>query len=256
MTTTTESRGARAARQAPVEEGGRQRLDRLGAGVLRLLHLRHRGVADLSADLLPLGRPHGRHRRVAGDLRRRLRRAADRRLRPRPLGRHPRPQDRADPVHVPHGLLDDGRRAAADLPAGRRAGPGAARRPAPDPGLRGRRRDLRRQLDDPRARAVRPARLLRQLHPAGRAGRPDPGRRGLPAARPLHADGGVQLLGLADSVPAQLRRHRRRLHHPPRGRRDARLRRGGRARRRPEGADRPGLHQTAGGTCCASSAWR
>ena len=37
---------------------------------------------------------------------------------------------------------------------------------------------------------------------------------------------GLQQLGLAHSVPAQLRRHRRRLHHPPRGRRDAGLRRG------------------------------
>ena len=38
-------------------------------------------------------------------------------------------------------------------------------------------------LDDPRTRAVRPARLLRQLHPAGRAGRADPRRRRVPAAR-------------------------------------------------------------------------
>ena len=42
----------------------------------------------------PIGQPHDRHRRVARDLRRRLRRAADRRLRARPLGRHPRPQAR------------------------------------------------------------------------------------------------------------------------------------------------------------------
>ena len=56
---------------------------------------------------------------------------------------------------------------------------------APDPGLRRRRRDLRRQLDDPRARAVRPPRLLRQLHPAGRAGRADPRGGRLPAARAL-----------------------------------------------------------------------
>ena len=113
---------------------------------------------------------------------------------------------------------------------------------APDPGLRGGRRDLRRQLDDPRARAVRPARLLRQLHAAGRAGRPDPRRRGVPAARALHAHGGLQLLGLAHSVPAQLHRHRRRLHHPPRSRRDAGLRRRRRAGRGAEGADHPG-HQ-------------
>ena len=60
----------------PVAQSGRQRLDRLGARVLRLLHLRHRGVADLSADLLSEGRPDGRHRRVARDLRRGLCRAA------------------------------------------------------------------------------------------------------------------------------------------------------------------------------------
>ena len=41
----------------------------------------------------PSDEPDGRDHRLAGDLRRRLRRPADRRLRPRPLGRHPRPQD-------------------------------------------------------------------------------------------------------------------------------------------------------------------
>ena len=46
---------------APDQEGHCQRLDRLGAGVLRLLHLRHRGVADLPADLLP-ARPTPRSR--------------------------------------------------------------------------------------------------------------------------------------------------------------------------------------------------
>ena len=205
----------------------------------------------------PSGESHGRHRRLARDLRRRLRRATDRRLRARPLGRHARPQERADPVHVPDGLLDHGGRRAADLPAGRAARAGAARHPAPDPGLRGGRRDLRRQLDDPRARAVRPARLLRQLHPAGRAGRPDPGRGGVPAARRLHARGGVQLLGLAHPVPAQLRRHHRRLHHPPRGRRDAGLRRGGRSTARCRKAPIvEAFKQQLAATCCASSAWR
>jgi hypothetical protein len=53
----------------------------------------------------------------------------------------------------------------------------------PDPGLRGRGRDLGRELDDPRARARSAARVLRELHAAGRAGGPDPGRRGIPAAR-------------------------------------------------------------------------
>ncbi len=45
------------------------------------------------------------------------------------------------------------------------------------------------------------------------------------------------------------------LHHPPRGRGNARLRRRGRARRGSEGADHPGRSRTAGGTCCGSCAW-
>ena len=48
---------ARAVRPPPDQEGRRERLDRLGARVLRLLHLCDRRVADLSADLLPLGKP-------------------------------------------------------------------------------------------------------------------------------------------------------------------------------------------------------
>ena len=43
----------------------------------------------------------------------------------------------------------------------------SARRPAADPGLCGRRRDLRRKLHDPRARALRTARLFRELHLQG-----------------------------------------------------------------------------------------
>ena len=116
--------------------------------------------------------------------------------------------------------------------AGRPARAGAPRHPAPDPGLRRRRRDLRRLVDDPRARAVRTPRLLRQLHAAGRAGRPDPRRRGLPAAGALHARRGLQQLGLAHPVPAQLRRDHRRLDHPPRGRRDPGLQGGGQPQRR------------------------
>ena len=143
---------------------------------------------------------------------------------------------RAAGLHVPDGLLDDGRRRSADLPAGRPARAGAAGRPAPDPGLRGRRRDLRRQFDDPGARAVRAARLFRQLLAAGRAGGADPRRGGVPAARAFHADGGVQCLGLAGAVPAERLRHPRRLHHSPRGRRNAGLRRRGPARR---GAEAP-----------------
>ena len=224
----------RAGRKAPVEEGRRQRLDRLGARILRLLHLRDRRRADLPADLLPLGEPARRDHRLARHLRRRLRRPPDRRLRARPLGRHPRPQAGADPLHVPDGLLDPRRRVPAHLPAGRPARAGAPRHPAPDPGLCRRRRDLRRLVDDPRARAVRTPRLLRQLHAAGRAGRPDPRRRGLPAAGALHARGGLQQLGLAHPVPAQLRRDHRRLDHPPRGRRDPGLQGGRQPQRRAE----------------------
>ena len=55
------------------------------------------------------------------------------------------------------------------------------------------------ELDDPRARAVRTPRLLRQLHAAGRAGRPDPRRRGLPAAGALHARRGLHAAGAGAS---------------------------------------------------------
>src|ERR1700727_795682 len=48
-------------------------------------------------------------------------------------------------------------------------------------GLCGRRRNLRRKLHDPRARALRAARLFRELHSAGCAGRPDSRRRCLSA---------------------------------------------------------------------------
>ena len=144
------------------------------------------------------------------------------------------------------GISTMARRPAADLQPGRPAGAGAPRHPAAGPGLRGRRRDLGRELDDPRARALRPARLLRQLHAAGRAGRADPRRRGLPAAGALHARHGLQQLGLAHPVPAQLLRHHRRLDHPPRGRRDAGLQGGGRAQRRAALAGDRGLpHQLA-----------
>ena len=42
--------------------------------------------------------------------------------------------------------------------------------------------------------------------------------------------GAFNCVGLAHSVPAELRRHRRRLHHPPRSRRDPGLRRGSASR--------------------------
>ena len=123
---------------------------------------------------------------------------------------------------------------------GRRLGADPAGGPAADPGLRGRRRDLRRQRDDPRALAVRRRGYFAQLHPAGRAGRPDHRRRRLPAAVRDHVDGGLPVLGLADPVPAQRARGRRRLHHPAQGRRDPGVPGGGRARRGARGADRPG----------------
>ena len=51
----------------------------------------------------PSSQSDRRHRRVARDLRRRLRRPADRRVRARPLGRHARPQERAARLPVPDG---------------------------------------------------------------------------------------------------------------------------------------------------------
>ena len=135
-------------------------------------------------------------------------------------------------------------------------GAGASGRAAADPGFCGRRRDLRRKLDDARACALWPARLLCELHAAGRAGRTDPRSGGIPSARDLHAEGRFHRLGLAHPVPAELRRHRRRLPHPPRGRGDAGVRRGERGRRGAESADRPGLQDQLGTTCCGSSAWR
>ena len=145
--------------------------------------------------------------------------------------------------------------AAADLRAGRHPRPGPARHLPPHPGLRGGGRDRRRQFDDPRARTVRPARLLRQLHPAGRAGRPDHGRGGLPAARGLHARGARSTPGAgasrscsasSSSSPAtsSARRSTRRPRSPKRAS-TARCR-----RRRSSKRSRP-----AGPTCCGSSAW-
>ena len=62
------------------------------------------------------------------------------------------------------------------------AGSGAARHPAPHPGLCGRGGDLRRQFDDSRTCTVRPARLLCKLYPPRGAGRAAPGGSGVPAA--------------------------------------------------------------------------
>ncbi len=136
----------------------------------------------------------------------------------------------------PDGPLDHGGRAASDLSAGRGLGAGSARGPAPDPGFCGRGRDFGRELDDSRTRAVRTARLFRELHPAGRAGRADPGGGGLSAVELWAVERGLRRLGMARAVPAQRSRADRRLYHPARGRGDARVRRRAGARRRAEGA--------------------
>ncbi len=140
--------------------------------------------------------------------------------------------------------------------SGRLSRAGAARHPAPDPGLRGGRRDLRRQFDDPGARAVRPPRLLRQLHPPGRAGRADLRSRDLPAARGLHAARRVLLAGAgafpscsasSSSSPATSSAARsRRRPLSPRRERTAKCRRRRSFRR----------SSSAGETCCGSSACR
>ncbi len=154
------------------------------------------------------------------------------------------------------GILHHGRRRAADLPAGRHPRSGPAGAAAPHPGICGCRRNLGSELDDPRACAVRPPRLFCQLLAARRAGGADPGSSGVSAARVLPAGGAVQRLGMARSLPAQCRRHHRGLHHPPRGRRDTGVRRGGRARRRAEKARSSRPSGITGRTCCGSSAWR
>ena len=77
----------------------------------------------------------------------------------------------------------------------------------------------------------------------------------LPLSYALSA-GRLRDLGLARSLPAQRGRAHRRLHHPPRSRGDAGLRRGERhgatCRRRRSSRRSP----ITAPTCCASSAWR
>ncbi len=193
-----------------------------------------------------------RHRRVARDLRGRLRRAADRRVRARPLGRPPRPQKRAARLPVPDGRLDDGGRAAADLPAGRR-------------------------VWAPILLVI--LRLIQGFAVAGEISGASSmilehapfGRRGyfasftlqgvqagqilaaavfLPLSYALSKEAFI-VLGMARAVPAQRLRAHRRLHHPARGRGDAGLRRGAGASRGPEGAghgraDQPLARHAAG----------
>src|SRR5512138_183155 len=66
--------------QESIEEGRRQRMDWLGARILRLLYLCDGSVAGLPADILSIGESDRRHRRFAGDLWRRLCCTTDRRI--------------------------------------------------------------------------------------------------------------------------------------------------------------------------------
>ena len=105
-------------------------------------------------EFFPSSNPDRRDHRIARHLWRRLRRQTDRRLRSRPSRRHARAQERAARLPVPDGPFDHGGRRAAHLRPSRRMGADPAGRAPPASGLRGRRRNLRRKLDDPRARAV------------------------------------------------------------------------------------------------------
>ena len=160
-------------------QGRDERLDRQRAGVLRLLHLRHRGRAGLPHDLLPGRQRGGGDDRVAGHLRRGVRGPPGRLLRARPPRRHDRPQDRAvpHPVRDGPGHVPDRRAAHLRPDRGRRADPaaGAARVPGPGRG----RRAVERELDVAGARTGQPPRVLHQLHPGGHPGRQHPGHRGL-----------------------------------------------------------------------------
>ena len=59
----------------------------------------------------------------------------------------------------------------------------------------------------------------------------------------IMSDGGVPVMGMADPVPAQRPRGRRRLHHPAAGRRDPCFPGGGRARRGAQRADREAVRE-------------
>jgi len=101
------------------------------------------------------------------------------------LGRHAWSKDGADRVHVPHGVFNDGRR-AANISAGRRARSSASRDTEAHTRLRCRRRNIRRSS------------MILEHAPFGRRGfyasftsrcaRPGRSSRGdFPAARSLHA---------------------------------------------------------------------
>ena len=97
--------------------------------------------------------------------------------------------------------------------------PGAARRVAAGAGICRCGRNFRCELDDSRARAVRPARLLRQFHFARRPSRSNSRGCRVPAARRVHAADAFVSLGLACPVPSERIRRRGRLRHSARGRR-------------------------------------
>ena len=167
-------------------------MDWIGARILRLLHLCDGSVAGIPADIFPIGESYRRHRRFACDIRRRLCCTAYRRVLSRALGRHPWPENRADPLHVPDGHLHDAGRPPAHISAGRHAGAGASCHLAPRPGLRRRRRNIRGQFNDPGACSIWPARILCELYAARRTGRTDSCGGSFPATGSLHAYRGVQ----------------------------------------------------------------
>ena len=103
------------------------------------------------------------------------------------LGRHPWPENRADPLHVPDGHLHDAGRSPAHISAGRHAGAGASCYLAPRPGLRGRRRNIRGQFNDPGTCSIWPARILCELYAARRTGRANSCGGSFPATGSLHA---------------------------------------------------------------------
>ena len=172
-------------------------------------------------------------------------------------GDTPRPQEGAARLHVPDGLLDDGRRTAADLPAGRADW-------APILLV-----ILRLIQGFAVAGEISGASSMILEHaPFGRRGYfASFTLQGVQAGQILAAavflplstavEGGLQVVGLAHAVPAQRLRHHRRLHHPPRGRRDAGLRRGaGQHGEVPKSPVIEALTNQLAATCFASSAWR
>ena len=141
--------------------------------------------------------------RFPRDLWRRLCGEADRHLCPRALWRRFWPQSLPPRLPVSHGPVDDGGRPRADPCARRRLGRRLCSWCRALSRACGRGRNLRRKLHDPRARALRTTRLFRQLHFAGRAGRPN-SRGGCLSAVELRAvKRSVPVVGLAHSISAR-----------------------------------------------------